>query len=719
MKKLLTLLGAASLMLVFPISDLHAQGDCDGYRTQTPGGWGAPANGNNPGVYRDAHFDTAFPDGLVIGCDEHSLTLSSAQAIEDYLPCGGQPAVLTTSYDNPDCIGNVLTGHLVAITLSLGFDAADPDFGTPDGYLGDLTINNGDFEGWTVTDAVAMANDVLGGCADDYSASQMVDVISMLNENFVDGDSNQGNLDCGGCEDETPPVVVSCPEDLALSCEDDLPETEPVFEDDSELEITYTEVWNNLDCGVEVVRTWTAVDECGNSADCVQTVAFTDDTPPVFVSWGDDMEIECSDDVPAAIAEVSENCGEAEWNVEEELIPGDCPSEYQLIRTYTATNACGLTSSAEQVINVVDTTAPVLSETPSNLELECGAEVPTPPTITALDACDGEVVVTFIEETLGDLEEGTCTLTDPEPSGDLWSMILFTFMEVNNEALFTTQSMSMVLGEDENGQTASISGSLVSVENPNGGFTVELNLINGMNWEDWSTQDFPTDYKDDFNLAGDNYLDWIYFIIDGSTSSLTGWGDYAGSYITMSHAPSNHYYGYQMGVAANNIDANYGNGGWMYYDGTFIDASQDINTVVSGAGDFAFNQFCCDSQNVSRTWTAEDCAGNVVSHTQMITFSAGGGEPPIQPALSISIEELFPNPSQERVRLNISSNDATVVNVAVLNGLGQPTGVARTGIPLESGVNTLDLNVRSLPAGIYYVHIRNGMTQTAAKLYKQ
>jgi hypothetical protein len=173
-------------------------------------------------------------------------------------------------------------------------------------------------------------------------------------------------------------------------------------------------------------------------------------------------------------------------------------------------------------------------------------------------------------------------------------MILFSFMELNNEALFVNESMSMVLGEDENGQTASITGTVVSVDNPNAGFIVELNLINGMNWEDWSNQEFPTNYKDDFDLAGDNYLDWIYFIIDGGSSSLTGWGDYTGSYITMTHAPSSYYYGYQMGVAANNVDANYGNGGWMFYEGTFIDLSEGIDTYVQGAGDFAFNQYCCD-----------------------------------------------------------------------------------------------------------------------------
>jgi hypothetical protein len=109
-----------------------------------------------------------------------------------------------------------------------------------------------------------------------------------------------------------------------------------------------------------------------------------------------------------------------------------------------------------------------------------------------------------------------------------------------------------------------------------------------------------------------------------------------------------------------------------------------------------------------------------VSHTQLITFTAEeGGAPPAPPTLSISIEELYPNPSQDRVRLTISSNAETVVNIAVLNSLGQPTGVSRVGMPLETGDNTLDLNVRNLASGVYYVYVRNGEVQTTDKLYKQ
>jgi hypothetical protein len=57
------------------------------FRTQTQGGWGSPPNGNNPGAYLAAHFASAFPNGLEIGCTNR-LRLTSAAAVRAFLPSG-------------------------------------------------------------------------------------------------------------------------------------------------------------------------------------------------------------------------------------------------------------------------------------------------------------------------------------------------------------------------------------------------------------------------------------------------------------------------------------------------------------------------------------------------------------------------------------------------------------------------------------------------------
>lgn len=168
--------------------------DEENLRTQTPGGWGARPRGNNPGAYLHANFEDAFSSGLTVGCD-YTLTFTSAQAITDYLPVGGTPAALTMSYVDPTSNPKtVLAGHVVALKLSVTFDAWDADFGDSNTELADAVVVSGDFAGWTVAEVLAEAEKVLGGCASDYSASALVNVLSSINENFVDGTTNNGFL---------------------------------------------------------------------------------------------------------------------------------------------------------------------------------------------------------------------------------------------------------------------------------------------------------------------------------------------------------------------------------------------------------------------------------------------------------------------------------------------------------------------------------------------
>jgi hypothetical protein len=168
--------------------------DCE-LRTQTPGGWGAPASGNNPGAYRDANFAGAFPGGLTIGCT-NTLTLTSAAAVQAFLPSGGQPQALPAgNVVNPTSSYGSLASHLVALTLSVGFDAYDPDFGGG-GSLADAVIITGMFTGWTVQELLDEANSFIGGCGSSYTASQLTSGLALVNENFVDGTTNNGNVEC-------------------------------------------------------------------------------------------------------------------------------------------------------------------------------------------------------------------------------------------------------------------------------------------------------------------------------------------------------------------------------------------------------------------------------------------------------------------------------------------------------------------------------------------
>jgi len=174
------------------------------FRTQTQGGWGANPNGNNPGVYVQANFATAFPSGLTIGCN-NTLTLTSSSAVAAYLPCGGPSAMLTQNYTDPSCIGNTLVSQLIAATLSVGFDANDPAFGSASINLSQLIVASGPMAGLSVAQVLTEANNAIGGCGSAYSLGDLNSTLTDINENFVDGTIALNGLVCPmGCPTFAP-----------------------------------------------------------------------------------------------------------------------------------------------------------------------------------------------------------------------------------------------------------------------------------------------------------------------------------------------------------------------------------------------------------------------------------------------------------------------------------------------------------------------------------
>ncbi|WP_284652927.1 beta strand repeat-containing protein, partial [Flavobacterium buctense] len=174
---------------------------CQGFTTFTQGGWGTQCHGGNAGCYRDANFDAAFPDGIRIGNETNSITLTSSEAVNKFLPSGTTARALDAGalVDPGHTYKNVLAGQLVALTLNVGFDAYDANFGSNTILLGDLSIVSGPFQGMTVSDFLVLANAIIGGTDTSYSFSQVNAAASAINENFDNGTIDNGFLDCQTC----------------------------------------------------------------------------------------------------------------------------------------------------------------------------------------------------------------------------------------------------------------------------------------------------------------------------------------------------------------------------------------------------------------------------------------------------------------------------------------------------------------------------------------
>ena len=106
-----------------------------------------------------------------------------------------------------------------------------------------------------------------------------------------------------------------------------------------------------------IVRTFTAMDDAGNSTSATQTITVEDTTAPELVIPAD-YTAECSDELILDEASASDNCGTVSIEVSSETLAGDAAGNYTVVRTFTATDDCGNSTSATQTITVEDTTAP-------------------------------------------------------------------------------------------------------------------------------------------------------------------------------------------------------------------------------------------------------------------------------------------------------------------------------------------------------------------------
>ncbi len=165
-----------------------------------------------------------------------------------------------------------------------------------------------------------------------------------------------------------------------------------------------------------ITRTFTAVDNCDNSASAVQVIEVADTTAP-SLEIPADYEAECSAAHPLEAATASDNCGPVTIVLTADTVAGACAQSYVVTRTFVATDACGNSTSDAQVITIVDTQAPMfVEELPASLEVECD-NVPAGAVLTAMDNCQ-DVSVSYSETRL----DGSCpsnyTLTRTWTSSD-------------------------------------------------------------------------------------------------------------------------------------------------------------------------------------------------------------------------------------------------------------------------------------------------------------
>jgi hypothetical protein len=158
--------------------------------TYTQGGGGSKPAGGNPGALLAANFSKVYgPAGVTIG-GGFTLTFTSQPAVQNFLPQGGTPGVLTASATNPtSSSAKVFAGQVLALQLSVDFSKA----GITGSGLGGLHLTAGPLAGQTVAQVLSEANTALGGGAlpaGITKISDLNDVVDKINNSFDDGVAN-------------------------------------------------------------------------------------------------------------------------------------------------------------------------------------------------------------------------------------------------------------------------------------------------------------------------------------------------------------------------------------------------------------------------------------------------------------------------------------------------------------------------------------------------
>ncbi|MCB9232654.1 MAG: HYR domain-containing protein [Bacteroidia bacterium] len=294
---------------------------------------------------------------------------------------------------------------------SLGLTASVTDEGCPgagDGSI-DLSVGNG-----TAPYAYAWSN---GSTSQDLSGLAAGTYSVTVTDAF--GCSDQATFTVAAGVDNTPPAI-SCPADATVSCDaptgpSALGNASATDNCDANPVISFADNNQGGNCpnAYTIQRVWTALDANGNSSSCTQTISVQDQVAPVLAGVPADAAVSC-DNIPSApTVSATDNCDASPTvTFSSAITPGNCAGNYTLTRTWTATDACGNSSSASQTLEVSDQAAPAVS-CPANQSQtsdpgQCGANVTY--AASASDNC-GTVSASYSHNPGSFFPVGTTTVT--------------------------------------------------------------------------------------------------------------------------------------------------------------------------------------------------------------------------------------------------------------------------------------------------------------------
>ena len=220
-------------------------------------------------------------------------------------------------------------------------------------------------------------------------------------------------------EDTQSPILAGVPANLEVACGNVPSPAQPVATDncDMDVDISFNEIENPLACGYELIRTWTATDNCGNFTEASQTITVQDNFAPILVGVPADEVVNCGTVPNPAAVTVIDNCDtDVDVSFSETSVVDGCQTI--ITRTWIAIDDCGNEVSESQTITINSDPA-TLSAMPADITVEC-SNIPVAADISAFDGCTGNpTLIDFAENIIIGSCENSFTIerTWSVPSG--------------------------------------------------------------------------------------------------------------------------------------------------------------------------------------------------------------------------------------------------------------------------------------------------------------
>lgn len=283
---------------------------------------------------------------------------------------------------------------------------------------------------------------------------------------FEDDCGNQGTTSATfTIFDDESPVFSNVPADITINCDDPMGVVNPDVVDNCDAfpQVEMEEVNTPTTCPqtFTLTRTWTATDDCGNTATTQQVITISDTEAPQFSNGDPVLNVSC-DNIPTTDVTIEDNCDpNIDIDFTENIVQGSCTHEFMVMRTWTATDACGNVNTFEQTINVSDNEAPQFTG-PAAITVSC--EQGIDPAVTGslgsmMDNCDDNPSVNFVDV----VTQGACpnestvqrTWTATDACGNVSIPFIQMITVIDDAApVFPTPAASISIECDVNAENA-------------------------------------------------------------------------------------------------------------------------------------------------------------------------------------------------------------------------------------------------------------------------